>query len=118
MNMITPSNISLSKDKKTLTIKFQAIDYSFSSEFLRVHSPSAEVLGHNPGQEILQLNKENVAINKIIPVGNYAIAIDYSDNHTTGIYSWSYLHYLALNQDKLWEKYSQKVINLKIDSSQ
>ena len=118
MNMITPSNISLSKDKKTLTIKFQSIDYSLSSELLRVYSPSTEVLGHSPGQEILQLNKDNVAIVKIRPVGNYAIAIHYSDNHTTGIYSWSYLHYLALNQDKLWEKYSQKVINLEIDSSQ
>jgi DUF971 family protein len=118
MNMITPSNINLSKDKKILTIRFKAIDYSLSSEFLRVHSPSAEVLGHGPGQEILQLNKENVAIDKIRPVGNYAIAIHYSDNHTSGIYSWNYLYYLALNQDKLWKKYSQKVINLEIDSSQ
>jgi DUF971 family protein len=66
----------------------------------------------------LQLNKENVAIDKIRPVGNYAIAIHYSDNHTSGIYSWNYLYYLALNQDKLWKKYSQKVINLEIDSSQ
>jgi DUF971 family protein len=118
MNMITPSNINLSKDKNILTIRFQATYYSFSSEFLRVHSPSAEALGHSPGQETLQLNKEDVVINKIRPVGNYAIAIDYSDDHTTGIYSWSYLYYLALNQDKLMEKYSQKVINLKIDSSQ
>ena len=60
--MMTPSSINLSKDRKTLTIKFKSIDYSFSSEFLRVHSPSAEVLGHGPGQEILQLNKENVII--------------------------------------------------------
>ena len=118
MNMITPSNINLSKDKKILTIRFKAIDYSLSSEFLRVHSPSAEVLGHGPGQEILQLNKENVTIDKIRPVGNYAIAIHYSDNYTSGIYSWNYLYYLALNQDKLWKKYSQKVINLEIDSSQ
>ena len=118
MNMITPSNINLSKDKKILTIRFKAIDYSLSSEFLRVHSPSAEVLGHGPGQEILQLNKENVTIDKIRSVGNYAIAIHYSDNHTSGIYSWNYLYYLALNQDKLWKKYSQKVINLEIDSSQ
>ena len=118
MNMITPSNINLSKDKKILTIRFKAIDYSLSSEFLRVHSPSAEVLGHGPGQETLQLKKENVAINKIRPVGNYAIAIHYSDYHNTGIYSWNYLHYLSLNQGKLWEKYSQKVINIEIDSSQ
>ena len=68
--MITPSNINLSKDKKILTIKFKSVDYSFSSEFLRVHSPSAEVLGYSLGQEILQLNKGNIAINKIRSVGN------------------------------------------------
>ena len=113
--MITPSNINLSKDKKILTIKFKSIDYSFSSEFLRVHSPSAEALGHSLGQEILQLNKENVAITKIRPVGNYAIAIHYSDGHNSGIYSWSYLHYIALNQKKLWREYNQKKINLEIN---
>ena len=110
---MTPSSINLSKDRKTLTIKFKSIDYSFSSEFLRVHSPSAEVLGHSPEQETLQLNKENVDINKIRPVGNYAIAIHYSDGHTTGLYSWNYLNYLALNQKKLWREYNQKIINLK-----
>ena len=114
---MTPSSINLSKDRKTLTIKFKSIDYSFSSEFLRVHSPSAEVLGHGPGQEILQLNKENVIINEIRPIGSYAIAINYSDNHTTGIYSWKYLQFLALNQKKLWEKYRQQIINLEISST-
>ena len=113
--MITPSSINLSKDRKTLTIKFKSINYSFSSEFLRVHSPSAEVLGHSPGQEILQLNKENITINRIRPIGNYAIAIHYSDNHTTGIYSWKYLQFLALNQKKLWREYNQKKINLEIN---
>ena len=115
--MNTPSSINLSKDRKTLTIKFKSINYSFSSEFLRVHSPSAEVQGHSPGQEILQLNKENITINRIRPIGNYAIAIHYSDDHTTGIYSWNYLQYLALNQEELWEKYSQQIINLEIDST-
>ena len=114
---MTPSSINLSKDRKTLTIKFKSIDYSFSSEFLRVHSPSAEVLGHGPGQEILQLNKENITINRIRPIGNYAISIHYSDNHTTGIYSWKYLQFLALNQKKLWEKYRQQIINLEISST-
>ena len=111
--MITPDNINLTKDKKNLTIKFKSVDYSLSSEFLRVHSPSAEVLGHGPGQETLQLNKENVVMTKIRPVGNYAIAIHYSDDHTTGLYSWNYLNYLALNQKKLWREYNQKIINLK-----
>ena len=107
--MKTPSDIRLSKDKKQLTITFDKIEYSMSSEFLRVYSPSAEVQGHGPGQEVLQLNKQNVEIEKLQPTGNYAIAIHYSDSHSTGIYSWNYLHYLATNYDKLWSDYCQKV---------
>ena len=107
--MKTPSNIRLSKDKKKLTITFDEVEYSMSSEFLRVYSPSAEVQGHGPGQEILQLNKENVIIEKLIPTGNYAITIQYSDSHSTGIYSWNYLHHLAINHEQLWLDYSEKV---------
>ena len=107
--MKTPSNIRLSKNKKTLTITFDEVEYPMSSEFLRVYSPSAEVQGHGPGQEVLQLNKENIEIEKLQPTGNYAIAIHYSDSHSTGIYSWNYLHYLATNYDKLWSDYCQKV---------
>jgi len=107
--MKTPSNIRLSKNKKKLTIIFDEVEYPMSSEFLRVYSPSAEVQGHGPGQEVLQLNKENVEIEKLQPTGNYAIAIHYSDSHSTGIYSWNYLHYLATNYDKLWSDYCQKV---------
>ncbi|SVD33522.1 uncharacterized protein METZ01_LOCUS386376, partial [marine metagenome] len=70
--MKTPSDIKLSKDKKKLTITFDEIEYPMSSEFLRVYSPSAEVQGHGPGQEILQLNKQNVEIEKLKPTGNYA----------------------------------------------
>jgi len=107
--MKTPSDIRLSKDKKKLTITFDKVKYSLSSEFLRVYSPSAEVQGHGPGQEVLQLNKENVEIKKIEPTGNYAITIHYSDGHSTGLYSWNYLHYLATNYEKLWLEYCQKV---------
>ncbi len=107
--MKTPSNIRLSKNKKKLSITFDEVEYPMSSEFLRVYSPSAEVQGHGPGQEVLQLNKENVEIEKLQPTGNYAIAIHYSDSHSTGIYSWNYLHYLATNYDKLWSDYCQKV---------
>ena len=81
--MITPSNLILSKDKKLLTVTFENIDYSLSSEFLRVYSPSAEVQGHGPGQETLQLNKSNVKIEKLSPMGNYAVAIHYDDGHST-----------------------------------
>jgi len=106
--MKTPSDITLSKDKKQLTITFDKVEYPLSSEFLRVYSPSAEVQGHGPGQEILQLNKEKVEIEKLKPTGNYAIAIHYSDGHSTGLYSWNYLHYLAINYEKLWSEYCQK----------
>ena len=109
--MKTPSNIRLSKDKKQLTITFDKVEYPMSSEFLRVHSPSAEVQGHGKGQEVLQLNKKNVEIEKLQPTGNYAIAIHYSDNHSTGIYSWNYLYHLAINHDQLWSEYCEKVNN-------
>ena len=109
--MITPSNIRLSKDKKKLTITFDEVEYSMSSEFLRVYSPSAEVQGHGKGQEVLQLNKKNVEIEKLQPTGNYAIVIHYSDSHSTGIYSWNYLYHLSINHDQLWSEYCEKVNN-------
>ena len=90
--MNTPSNIRLSKDKKLLTITFDNIDYPLTSEYLRVYSPSAEVQGHGPGQETLQLGKQDVTIQMLVPMGNYAIAIHYSDGHTTGIYSCCLLY--------------------------
>ena len=110
--MKTPSDIRLSKDKKQLTITFDKVEYPMSSEFLRVYSPSAEVQGHGPGQEVLQLNKQNVEIDKLQATGNYAIAIHYSDNHSTGIYSWNYLHHLAINHYQLWSEYCQKINNI------
>jgi len=107
--MKIPSDIRLSRDKKQLTITFDKFEYPLSSEFLRVYSPSAEVQGHGPGQEVLQLNKENVEIKKLQPTGNYAITIHYSDGHSTGLYSWNYLYHLATNYDNLWSEYCQKV---------
>ena len=107
--MITPSNLTLSKDKKLLTVTFENKDYSLTSEYLRVYSPSAEVQGHGPGQETLQLNKNNVKIEKLNPMGNYAVAIHYDDGHSTGIYSWSYLHHLSTSKDKLWQDYCKKI---------
>ena len=81
--MTPPNNITLSKNKKLLTVSFKDDDYSLSSEFLRVYSPSAEVRGHGPGQETLQLNKQSVLISSIVPMGNYAIAIPVSYTHLT-----------------------------------
>ena len=107
--MNPPNNITLSKDKRLLTVSFKDNDYALTSEFLRVHSPSAEVRGHGPGQETLQLNKQDVTISSIVPMGNYAIAIHFSDGHTTGIYSWSYLLHLGSENDELWKDYCSRV---------
>ena len=109
--MEIPSNITLSKDKKLLTVTFDDTDYPMTSEYLRVYSPSAEVQGHGPGQETLQLNKQDVTIQTLVPMGNYAIAIHFSDGHTTGIYSWSHLHKLGIKKDELWLDYCKRVEN-------
>ena len=107
--MTPPSNITLSKDKRLLTISFRDNDYALTSEFLRVYSPSAEVRGHGPGQETLQLNKQSVLISSLVPMGNYAIAIHFNDGHTTGIYSWTYLLHLGTEKDELWLDYCNQV---------
>ena len=107
--MTPPNNITLSKDKKLLTVSFTEDDYALTSEFLRVYSPSAEVRGHGPGQETLQLNKQDVSISSLVPMGNYAIAIHFSDGHSTGIYSWSYLLHLGTEKEDLWLDYCNRV---------
>jgi len=78
-------------------------------EFLRVHSPSAEVRGHGPGQEGLQTGKRSVDILALDPVGSYAVQPRFSDGHDTGIYSWEYLYHLGANQERLWKDYLGKL---------
>jgi DUF971 family protein len=74
-----------------------------------VYSPSAEVQGHGPGQEVLQLGKENVNIVNIEPVGNYAVRLFFDDGHDTGLYSWEWLYHLGINQERLWSAYLEKL---------
>jgi len=107
--MTPPSKINLNKAKTVLTVTFDDIDYELTSEFLRVYSPSAEVVGHGPGQETLQVGKENVTISNIQPTGNYAVVLFFSDGHDTGIYSWSHLYNLCQNNQKLWSQYLEKL---------
>ena len=107
--MTPPSKINLNKAKTVLTVTFNDVDYELSSEYLRVYSPSAEVVGHGPGQETLQVGKEGVTITNIQPTGNYAIVLFFSDGHDTGIYSWSHLLNLAENHKKLWNEYLSKL---------
>jgi len=106
----TPLEIKLHQQSNLLEIHFDnETECMLSCEFLRVHSPSAEVQGHSAQQAILQVGKENVGILKIEPVGNYAIKIIFSDGHDTGIYSWDYLYRLGENYEQMWLEYLGKL---------
>jgi DUF971 family protein len=78
-------------------------------EYLRVYSPSAEVRGHGPGQETLQIGKRDVTISSVEPVGHYALRPTFSDGHDTGIYSWEYLHELGVHHDEYWQRYLERL---------
>ncbi len=109
-NTPNPIDIKLHQASKLLEIQFDNhTECQLSCEFLRVYSPSAEVKGHGPGQEVLQVGKEDVNITGIEPVGNYAIKLIFSDGHDTGLYSWDYLYHLAENYEALWLEYIGKL---------
>ena len=105
-----PTEINLHQKSRILEISFEdGNTFKYSYEFLRVHSPSAEVQGHGPGQGVLQIGKENVAITGIEPVGSYAIQPSFDDGHDTGIYSWETLYDLGRNHDRYWQEYLDKL---------
>ena len=104
-----PSDIKLHLKSGILELQYKNGVYELNAEFLRVYSPSAEVRGHGPGQEVLQFDKKNVLIKQLDHVGNYALRLHFDDNHNTGIYTWDYLHELCLNQKTMWELYLQKL---------
>jgi DUF971 family protein len=105
-----PTNIVLHQQSKLLEVAFDdGKVFKLSCELLRVYSPSAEVRGHGPGQEVLQTGKREVAITAIEPVGNYAVRLVFSDGHDTGLYSWDYLYSLGSNQQSLWETYLSRL---------
>jgi DUF971 family protein len=102
--------LNYSRSQRILTLTFSDdIEFKLSAEFLRVFSPSAEVRGHGPGQEVLQTGKSSVAIAGIEPVGHYAVQISFDDDHDSGLYSWSYLRDLAEQQDRYWQSYLQQL---------
>lgn len=106
----TPTEIKLRQKSRVLDIDFSdGRSFSLSFEFLRVFSPSAEVRGHGPGQEVLQTGKRNVDIVSLDPVGSYAVQPTFSDGHATGIYAWDYLYSLGTDQERLWSDYLQKL---------
>jgi DUF971 family protein len=109
---VWPSEIRLNPEKSALRVEFQdGIAESIEAELLRVMSPSAEVQGHSPSERKLVPGKRSVTIARIEPVGNYAIRLDFSDGHNTGIYTWLYLYDLARNKKSHWEAYLAEIEN-------
>lgn len=108
--MAKPTEIKLHQRSRVLEIHFDdGLECNLTCEYLRVHSPSAEVQGHGPGQEKLQVGKEDVGIDQIVPTGNYAIKIVFDDGHDSGIFTWSYLHELGTQYEIKWQHYLEKL---------
>ncbi len=105
-----PTTITVHQASRVLEVGFDD-DKTFRIPFelMRVYSPSAEVQGHGPGQEVLQTGKRNVDVTALEPVGNYAVLPRFSDGHETGIFSWDYLYFLGSQHDDLWRKYEERL---------
>jgi DUF971 family protein len=105
-----PVGIQLHTRSRELELEYAGGErYALSCEYLRVYSPSAEVGGHGPGQEVLQVGKINVGISDIKPVGNYALQLVFDDGHDTGLYSWPFLYQLCVQQEQRWQDYLDRL---------
>jgi len=105
-----PLGIKLHKRSRQLELEYANGErYTLGCEYLRVYSPSAEVKGHGPGQEVLQTGKMQVAITAIKPVGHYALQLVFDDGHDTGLYAWDYLYQLCTSQPRLWQDYLERM---------
>lgn len=106
MTLPRPTALTLHRASHALEVSFDSGEtFVLPCEYLRTHSPSAEVQGHGPGQRVLVAGKRDVAISAIEPVGNYAVLLRFSDGHDTGIFSWSVLHELGRNRERHWRAY-------------
>ena len=106
----TPTDITVHSQSRVLEVAFSdGASFRIPFELMRVYSPSAEVQGHGPGQEVLQTGKRAVRVLGLEPVGNYAVQPSFSDGHSTGIFSWDYLHFLGSQQAELWQKYEARL---------
>ncbi len=106
----TPTGIRLHTVSRELELEYPGGEhYRLSCEYLRVYSPSAEVKGHGPGQEVLQSGKLHVGISAIRPVGNYAVQLVFDDGHDTGLYSWDYLYQLCTEREQRWQDYLERL---------
>ena len=110
MSIPAPSEINMHRLSRVLELTFEdGSNFKLPAEYLRVYSPSAEVMGHGPGQRQVPIGKENVNIDRIDPVGNYAICLHFDDEHNTGIYSWETLYNLGKHFDDLWAQYLEEL---------
>ncbi|MGA8146966.1 MAG: DUF971 domain-containing protein [Gallionellaceae bacterium] len=108
--MTIPTEITLHQKSRTLEIAFDdGVRYSLPAELLRVYSPSAEVRGHGPGQEVLQVGKKDVNLTEVEPVGSYALKLVFDDGHDSGLYTWEYLYELGKNQETMWQDYLRQM---------
>jgi DUF971 family protein len=111
-----PRDITVHQQSRILEVSFSdGATFQIPFELMRVYSPSAEVQGHGPGQEVLQTGKREVDMVGLEPVGNYAVQPSFSDGHDTGIYSWEYLYFLGSQQDELWRRYQQRLADAGVD---
>lgn len=109
-NQRIPTNITLHRASRSLSLEFDdGSTFSLPCEFLRVFTPSAEARGHGPGQEVLQTGKREVTIERIEPVGHYAVRLVFSDGHDTGLYTWDMLYEFGVHHDELWAAYLEKI---------
>jgi DUF971 family protein len=105
-----PTTITVHQRTRVLEVGFDdGSTFRIPFELMRIYSPSAEVQGHGPGQEILQTGKRHVEVTALEPIGNYAVLPRFSDGHDTGIFSWDYLYFLGSQQDELWQKYEGRL---------
>jgi DUF971 family protein len=105
-----PTALTVHQQSRVLEVGFaDGTTFRLPFELMRVYSPSAEVQGHGPGQEVLQTGKREVELLGLEPVGNYAVQPSFSDGHDTGIYSWDYLYFLGSQQDALWQQYEERL---------
>ena len=108
--MLKPINVNLHQKSRVLEVEYEdGTTHQLPCEYLRVYSPSAEVTGHGPGQEVLQLNKEEVGIEAIEPMGNYALKFRFDDKHDTGLYTWGYLYELGATYETKWQDYLDRL---------
>ena len=109
---VTATEIKVRKRSRIVEVAFDdGSRYELPFEYLRVFSPSAEVKGHGPGEEVLQTGKENVNVLAVEPVGAYAVKLVFSDGHNTGLYTWSYLHELGAGRERKWAAYLERLKN-------